>query len=130
MSEEGVSHVTVQELPLVRPRLPAFAILHTLMHVLDEASVIGGITRDEPTFKALRFFLTISAHDPAIGQRVTDIHSFQGEQVRFGMRYVDAVSRVDEGVVLADYSLISAIEPETVPVSTEAAVGSRADAFT
>ena len=133
VSVEGVTHATVQELPLLRPHTPAFAILYTLMHVIDGDSALGGFTADDAAFKDLRFFLTVSAHDPAIGQRVSDIHAFDGSSVRFGMRYVDAVRRVTDKVVLADYTLISAIEPEVEPAASAPTVAenaSRANALT
>ncbi len=109
-SAEGVNHAAVIELPLLRPSTPVFAILYTIMHVIDEKSPLHGLRPGDPALDDLRFFLTINAHDPAIGSKVVDIHSFDGTSVRYGMRYVEAVKALADKVVLADYSLLSEIE--------------------
>ena len=120
-SVEGLSHAAVVELPLLRPTTPVFAILYTIMHVIDEASPLHGLRTGDRMLDDLRFFLTINAHDPAIGSKVVDIHAFDGTCVRSGMRYVEAVRTIADKVVLADYSLLSAIEPAdgTAPVFSD-----------
>lgn len=112
VSEEGYQHVSVVEMTLLRPRIPVFAILYTIMHTIDEASPLHGLVSGSREVADLRFYLTVRARDPAIGQQVTDIHTFEGGSLAFGMRYVDAVKRVGETHVVADYALLSAIEPD------------------
>ncbi len=108
-TEEGVAHAYVIELPLVRDRVPAFAILFTLMHVIDEASPLHGYHAEHEDLDELRMFLNIRGHDPAIGQLVVDSRSYFGSDIRFGMRYVDAVLRDDNNRVIADYSRLGAM---------------------
>ena len=108
-SEEGVTHATVTELPLLRPRVPVFVILYTIMHVIEEDSALYGFEASNGLDR--RFFLSFTAYDPAIGQTVNDIHAFDGEDIRFGMRYVEAVRTVGNKKVFADYSLLSDLEP-------------------
>ena len=114
-SSEGFQHVAVVDLPLMRPRIPVFAILYTIMHPIDEASPLYGLTAEAPEIADLRFFLTLKARDPSMGQEVSDVHSFDGSSLAFGMRYVDAVKRVGERHVIADYALLSDIEPVGAP---------------
>ena len=70
-----------------------------------------------PEVADLRFFLTLTGRDPAVGQEVSDVHTFGGSSLAFGMRYVDAVKRVGDNHVVADYALLSEIEPTDDPVS-------------
>ena len=112
ISDEGQNQANIVELPLLRSRIPIFAILYTMMHVIDETSALHGIDQTSEEFRSLRFFVTLSAKDPSIGQEVSDLHTITGTDVRLGMRYVDAVKRVGANKVVADYSLLSAIEPE------------------
>ena len=108
-SEEGVAHAYVVELPLLRDRVPAFAILFTMMHVIDEASPFHGYHAGHTDLTALRLFLNLRAHDPAIGQMVADARSYSGPDIRFGMRYVDAVLRDENDRVIADYSRLGTL---------------------
>ncbi len=114
-STEGFQHVAVVDLPLLRPRIPVFAILYTIMHAVDEASPLHGLVATAPEIEDLRFFLTLTARDPSVGQEVSDVHTFGGSSLAFGMRYVDAVKRVGDNHVVADYALLSEIEPTGDP---------------
>ena len=108
-SDEGVAHAYVVELPLLRDRVPAFAILFTLMHVIDEASPLHGYHAEHDDLGDLRLFLNVRRHDPAIGQLVVDSQTYHGADIRFGMRYVDAVLRDERNRVIADYSRLGTI---------------------
>ncbi len=118
-STEGFQHVAVVDLPLLRPRIPVFAILYTIMHAVDEASPLHGLVATAPEIEDLRFFLTLTARDPSVGQEVSDVHTFGGSSLAFGMRYVDAVKRVDDSHVVADYALLSEIEPTGAPAAED-----------
>ena len=119
VTDEGQQQVNIVELPLIRSHMPVFVVLFTLRHVIDETSPLYEIDVDSEDFEAIRLFVTISARDPAIGQEVTDIHSFVAPDIRFGMRYVDAVHAVTKSKTVADYSLLSKIEPDiTSPART------------
>ncbi len=112
-SAEGQRQAIIVELPLLRSKVPIFAILYTMMHVIDETSPLFGLNKDSEEFQSMRLFVTISAKDPSVGQEVSDLHTMAGTDIRFGMRYVDAVTAVGSNKVVADYALLSAIEPET-----------------
>lgn len=118
VSSEGYQHVAVVDLPLLRPRIPVFAILYTIMHAIDAASPLHGLTEAAPEIADLRFFLTLTARDTAVGQEVSDVHTFSGSSLAFGMRYVDAVHRAGSHVV-ADYALLSEVEPADAPAATD-----------
>lgn len=108
-SDEGVAHAYVVELPLLRDRVPVFAILFTMMHVIDETSPLHGYHAAHDGIGDLRLFLTLRGHDPAIGQQVADARAYVGADIRFGMRYVDAVLRDADDRVVADYSRLGTI---------------------
>ena len=112
VTAEGVPHAYLVELPLLRNRMPAFAILFTLMHVIDEASPLHGYHARHEELEDLRLFLNLRGHDPAIGQVVFDTRNYDGPDIRFNMRYVDAVHRDANGKVIADYSQLGTIVPD------------------
>jgi inward rectifier potassium channel len=105
-SDEGQIHVVMVELPLLRPRLPGFVILHTLMHVIDDASPLKGIATPEG-MAGMRFFLNITGRDPTVGQDVASLHTFDAPDIRFGMRYAEAVRNMDDLRIEADYTKLS-----------------------
>ena len=111
VSEEGFRHVSVVELPLLRPHLPVFPVLHMVMHVIDEASPLHGIEAGSPDIAEQRFFLSLTARDPVIGSQVTDMHIFEGGEILFGMRYADAINATGSKII-ADYALLSAVVPD------------------
>ena len=121
ISAEGMAHAYIRELPLVRNAVPVLAITFTMMHVIDETSALHGYDAEHAEVADLRLFVMVRGHDPAIGQTVADSRTFSGADIRFGMRYVDAVSRDENGRIVADYSRLGTIVadmPHTDPVST------------
>lgn len=113
VSAEGREHFDIVELPLLRDLMPVFMLHWTIRHVLDATSPLDAMLRDPVSGRDARVFLTISARDPVIGQAVSDLHWFSAADIRHGMRYVDAVRRVSDNRVVADYALLGAIEPDT-----------------
>ncbi len=112
VSAEGRTTRSIVELTMVRTRLPIFAILWTMMHMIDEDSPLHGIDAAGMAAADLRFFVTVSARDQATGQEVSDVHLCTGADIRFGMRYVDAVEIGTDNRATADYALIGAMEAD------------------
>ena len=109
VSSEGFKSRTAIEMPLIRPTLPIFAIMWTVMHVIDEHSPLHGFTPDTIVSADLRVFITVSAWDQYLGQNVSDIHAIEGGDIKFGMHYVDAIRANEDGRVFADYAAISEV---------------------
>ena len=112
VSTEGISARTTLEMRLVRRKMPIFAIMWTLMHVIDEQSPLYGIGPDNVEARDLRLFVTVTARDQFLGQEVSDIQAYEGADLRFGMRYADAIKVGEDGHVFADYAAISDMEPD------------------
>jgi hypothetical protein len=56
--------------------------------------------------------VTIEARDPTIATLVHDFCNYAPEDIRFGMRYADAVSVEEDGTPVADLTRIGALEPD------------------
>jgi inward rectifier potassium channel len=109
-THEGQSFRRVYDLALVRERLPIFPLTWTLMHVIDEASPLYGLGPEDLEARQARVFLTIEARDAAIGAQVHDVFGFEPRQIRFGMRYSDAVLAGEAGSLVADIAKLSLVE--------------------
>jgi inward rectifier potassium channel len=112
ISSEGKRFRRAQELRLERAHLPAFPLTWTLMHVLDEQSPLHGYDRAQMIAAGTQVFVTLEARDPTLAAVVHDIRTYAAEDIRFGMRYMDAVTMAEDGTPVADLTRIGALEPD------------------
>ncbi len=112
VSNEGRVTRALVELPMTRAQLPIFAILWTLMHVIDEDSALYGLDAAAMVARDMRFFITIAARDHATGQEISDVRIYTGEDLRFGMHYADAIKIGADKRATANYALIGALEAD------------------
>jgi inward rectifier potassium channel len=111
-SPEGVNVRRAQELRLERSHLPAFPLTWTLMHVLDERSPLNDYTEAKALTDHVQLFVTLEARDPTLAAAVYDIHSYAAENIKFGMRYADAVAMTEDGAPVADLCRIGSLESD------------------
>ncbi len=100
------------DLPLIRTRIANFGLTWTLMHRVDEASPLYGLTRDDIAAKVVRIYATIEARDPVLATAIHTMLDWGADQVLFGTRYADAVSTDELGRTIVDMRLISDVEPD------------------
>ena len=101
-----------QELHLQRAHLPVFPLTWTLMHVLSERSPLFGYTELRFVEADVRMFLTVTARDPTLATTVHDVHTYGPTDIRFGMRYMDAITITEDGRLVADLTKVNALEPD------------------
>jgi inward rectifier potassium channel len=118
-SSEGHSMRRVNDLVLERPSVPMFALTMTMMHRIDEHSPLYGHTAQSLLEGDVRLFLSVEARDTAINSTVHDLKDYRSHDVRFGMRYADAVTVDPDGRTMADLTRISTIEPDGIAMDGE-----------
>ncbi len=101
-----------QELRLERAHIPVFPLSWTLMHVLDERSPLHGYDEARAIAADARIFVTIDARDPTLAATVQEIRNYVPEDLLFGMRYADAVTTAEDGMLAVDLTRIGALEPD------------------
>jgi inward rectifier potassium channel len=109
---EGMRLRRSQELELERAHLPIFTTFWTLMHVLDEQSPLRGYDTARAIETDARVFVTVEARDPTLATVVHDIRYYAPQDIRFGMRYADAMSTAEDGTWVADLRRTGALEPD------------------
>ena len=115
LSEVGVDGQALhraQELRLERAHLPIFPLFWTLMHVLDERSPLYGFDAKRAIEANPQFFVTIEARDPMLAATVYDLRNYSASEIRFGMRYSDALTTERDGTPVLDLTRIGALEPD------------------
>jgi inward rectifier potassium channel len=109
---EGRVFRRMQELRLERAHIPIFALFWTLMHVLDEHSPLNGYDAARAVKANVQVFVAIEARDPTLATTVHDIRNYPAEEIRFGMRYTEALTTARDGTPALDLTRIGALEPD------------------
>jgi inward rectifier potassium channel len=109
---EGGRFRRLQELPLARSSMPIFPMILTLMHEIDEHSPFAGLDSLGVKESDMSIILSLEARDPELAAMVYDVKTYASSDVRFGMRFADAVSQHRDGYTLADLTRISLVEPD------------------
>jgi inward rectifier potassium channel len=109
---EGMRLHRAQELRLERAHIPIFPLFWTLMHMLDERSPLYGYDAARAIREDAQVFVLLEARDPTLATMVHDIRDYAAEDIRFGMRYADAVTTARDGTPVLDLTRIGALEPD------------------
>jgi inward rectifier potassium channel len=109
---DGSTFRRALDLKLTRTDFPFFPLTWTVMHEIDDASPLRGLTPESAHAAGLRLMLSISARDPSLGAQVYAAQNYRDTDVMFGMRYADAVSWDGHDTSVADMRKISAVEPD------------------
>ena len=101
-----------QELRLERAHIPIFPLFWTLMHVVDERSPLHGYDAARTIAANAQVFVLIEARDPTLATTVHEIRNYAAQDIRFGMRYADAVTTAEDGAPVLDLTRIGALEQD------------------
>jgi inward rectifier potassium channel len=82
------------------------------MHVVDERSPLHGYDIARAIEANAQVFVMLEARDPTLATTVHDVRSYAARDIRFGMRYVDALTTSDDGTPVLDLTRIGALEPD------------------
>jgi inward rectifier potassium channel len=109
---EGKVFRRMQELWLERAHIPIFPLFWTLMHVLDERSPLDGYDAARAVKANAQVFVAIEARDPTLATTVHDVRNYPAQDIRFGMRYTEALTTARDGTPALDLTRIGELEPD------------------
>jgi inward rectifier potassium channel len=112
ITREGAIFYNTHDLGLLRSKTPAFPLVVSLMHPIDERSPLHGLDADDMVERELRLFVTFEARDPQLGATVSDLKAYGPEDIAWGMRYCDMISKDEKGRNVADLTRLSMLEPD------------------
>ncbi len=101
-TREGVNMRRFQELKLVRPRNPLFALSWTIMHALDETSPMHGLGLAEMLERDMELVVMLSGTDETINDRIYARNSYMAEEILWHRRFVDVLSITPSGQRMVD----------------------------
>lgn len=112
VSAEGGRFRRVCDLRLTRATFPIFPLITTFMHVIDNESPLAVFDLATLSESDLRIIVSVQARDPKLGAFVYELKTYAASDLRPGMRYTDSVVVHESGLVVADLTRISNIEPD------------------
>ena len=110
-SAEGRVLRRFHDLHLVRQRTPVFALTWTVMHPIDAASPLHGLTHADMLTEELEIVVVLSGVDETFAQPIQARHSYLAEEILWGHNFVDIVIELDDGRPAIDYSAFHDVHP-------------------
>src|SRR5664279_5729541 len=104
VTAEGHSLRRFRELPLAQSEHPALALSWTLFHVIDEQSLLYGLTADDLEVAEVSLAVVVTGYDVVAAQSVHGRKTYEHSDIRFGHRYADIIGTADDGRIRIDYS--------------------------
>jgi inward rectifier potassium channel len=109
-TSEGLKYRQLVGLKLSRSTMPMVGLIMTVMHVIDETSPLANFDSARLAADEVRFVVSIEARDPELAAVVHDIKTYDAADVRFGVRFGDAITREDDGNIIVDLTRISVLD--------------------
>ena len=116
LTVEGSRIRRIYDLPLRRSEQPVFIFGWTLMHVIDEASPLYGVTPESLTHTKGYLLLTISGTDETTGQTLMSRQEYLPAAIHWNHAFVDIFASGNDGIDRFDYSRFHDVEPLAEPV--------------
>ncbi len=98
-------------LALERPSVQFLPLTWTVVHPIDEASPLWGLTPAHLAREQAEFLILIKAFDDTFFQTVHVRHSYSHNEVLWGARFVPAFQADAQGEMVLDLKLLSATAP-------------------
>ncbi len=103
-TQEGQEFREFTVLKLVKEHTPVFYLSMTVMHVIDETSPLYGISLDMMEKQDLELIVNLSGLDGTFGQTIHSQFSYKKDNIVFGGRFADILSKAPNDVRVIDYS--------------------------
>jgi inward rectifier potassium channel len=107
---EGETVRRFHDLKLERDRTPIFALSWTVLHVIDEDSPFFRATHDSLKAMNAEIICSITGVDEIFAQPVHARYGYAVEDLRWNTRFIDIISRDEDGKRYIDYRLFHDVE--------------------
>ena len=101
-TREGIVMRRFEELDLVRSRTPLFGLSWTVMHQIDEASPLYGLTFEKLRDMQVEIIILLSGTDDALSDIIYARHSYMPEEILWNRRFVDVLAIAPTGRRVVD----------------------------
>lgn len=120
VSLEGGHLRRFHQLHLQRHENPVFMLSWTLLHPIDAASPLAETSAEDLERDNAALIVTVVGVDESTTQQLMARHTWNYDDLRWGHRYVDMLTRDEDGRVRLDHRRFHDVEPVgTVPAATK-----------
>ena len=116
-TREGMVMRRFQELTLVRPRSPLFALSWTVMHSIDENSPLYGQTPESLSEQQAELICLLSGTDETLAEQIFARHAYKPHQILWHHRFVDVLSFNASGRRIVDLTRFHRTVPDETTVA-------------
>lgn len=102
-SPEGLTLRRFHDLVLARGRNPLFSLTWTVMHPIVAKSPFHGATAVGLAADGAQLVVTLTGIDESLSQTIFAQHIYDAADIRWGHRFVDILSTLEDGHGLIDY---------------------------
>lgn len=102
-SAEGLTLRRSHDLRLSRSRNPLFSFTWTVMHPIDAKSPLHGANAASLAAQDAAVVVTLTGIDESFSQAIFARYSYDAAEILWGRRFVDILSRMDDGQRVVDY---------------------------
>lgn len=117
VTQEGESIRRFYDMELERRSTPVFMMSWLVIHPIDEASPLFGLSAEELVRRGAHIAVTLTGIDATFSQTVHARHDFNPEHIVWGARFVDVIEALPDGRVRLDFGKFHDV------VSIEASAG-------
>jgi inward rectifier potassium channel len=110
-TREGMAIRRFVELKLVRERTSLFALSWTLMHHIDEASPLYGVTEDDMYNRQMEIVALFSGTDDTMAEQIYARHAYQPYEILRDRIFVDVLDMTASGRRVVDLTRFHDTEP-------------------
>jgi inward rectifier potassium channel len=107
---EGQIMRRFEDLKVVRARTPLFALTWSILHVIDEASPLHGLTLETMRAQGLQIIVVLSGIDETFAQRIHARYAYLPEDIVWDKRFADVIIFDEDGKRIIDYGRFHDIE--------------------
>ncbi len=104
LSPEGTHMRRFFDLQLERSTNPFFSLGWTVIHVIDDSSPLADVDPFDIEGTMGSLSVSVVGHDGTYGATTYARHLYQPEDIRVGHRFVDTMSRLEDGRIMIDYT--------------------------
>jgi inward rectifier potassium channel len=105
------------ELPLERNRIQFFPLSWTIVHPIDEASPLRGMTAEDFRNGDGEFFVQVKTYDDAFAQTVYMRYSYRFDEIVYGAKFAFIFGRSESGASVLDLRRLDEHAPAELPTA-------------
>ncbi len=111
VSKEGEVLRRFYELPLLRKRTSSFNLAWTIRHVIDENSLLYGLTSDAMIAANAAIVVSLTGIDETVSYTINARHSYSAREILWNHRFVDMLTVETNGDRYLDYQYFHSVMP-------------------